>query len=129
MRDFLDVQHTPVGLKADLPQCGQVLQRLADAEVARVIDGGFGTESPALLVILLDARVLVVNVQGWHDPVGDHPRPEAARRPFVDAAIKNQLHLAGTAQIEILPDHFFKKHPARHGPVQHLRKRELGLKD
>src|SRR5688572_305828 len=88
MRDFLDVQQTPVGLKADLPQCGQVLQRLADAEVARVIDGGFRTESLALLVILLDACVLVVNVQGWHDSIGDHPRPEAARGPFVDAASK-----------------------------------------
>ena len=42
VRYGLDVEKTSVGLEADLPQSRQVLQEFADAEVARVIDGGFG---------------------------------------------------------------------------------------
>ncbi len=42
MAESLDVQETSVGFKADLPQSGQVLQPLADVEVACVVDGGFG---------------------------------------------------------------------------------------
>ena len=44
MGDFLDVEKTPVGLKADLPQCGQVFEKFADAEVTRVVDGCLGSE-------------------------------------------------------------------------------------
>ena len=29
--------------------------------------------------------------------------------------IKDQLHLAGPADVEILPDHFLEEHPARYG--------------
>jgi hypothetical protein len=55
MRYGLDVQKTPVGLEAYLPQFQQVLQRLADAEVACVVDGGFGAQRAPFLVVLLDA--------------------------------------------------------------------------
>ena len=51
--DSLDVQKTSVGLEADCPQCGQILQPLADAEVARVIDRRLGAEGSPLLVVLL----------------------------------------------------------------------------
>ena len=37
--DSLDVE---VGLEADLPECGQVLQPFADPDVAGVIEGGLG---------------------------------------------------------------------------------------
>ena len=83
MGNLLDVEKTPVGLKADLPQSGQVLQQLADAEVARVVDGGFGAQGAALLVILLDAGVLVIDVQRGNHPVGDHARAEPAGRARV----------------------------------------------
>ncbi len=39
MGNGLDVEQTPVGLEADLPQRGQVDEFLADAEVACVVDG------------------------------------------------------------------------------------------
>src|SRR5262249_5137185 len=39
MADSLDVEKTPVGLEANLPQCGQVVQSLADLEVPSVVDG------------------------------------------------------------------------------------------
>src|SRR5258707_12388551 len=59
----LDVQQTSVGLEADLPQGGQILQPLADAEVTRVVDGGLRAQGAPFLVVLLDARPLVVHVQ------------------------------------------------------------------
>ena len=62
MGNGLDVEKTPVGLKADLPQSGQVLEFFANAEVACVVDGGFGAEGAALLVILLDAGVFVIDM-------------------------------------------------------------------
>ena len=51
----LDVQQTSVGLKADLPQAGRFCSRLADAEVARVVDGRLRAQGTAFLVVLLDA--------------------------------------------------------------------------
>ena len=65
--DPLDVQQTSVGLKADLPQGGEVRQPLADLEVVRVVDRGLRPECPALLVILLDPRVLVVDMERGRD--------------------------------------------------------------
>jgi hypothetical protein len=67
--ESLDVQETPVGRKADLAECGQIGQPLADRKVGGVVDGGFGAQRPPVFVVLLDAGVLVVHVQ-----VGSHPR-------------------------------------------------------
>src|SRR3972149_118686 len=52
--DSLDVQETSVGLKADLPQGGEVRQPLADLEVPRVVDRRLRPERAPLLVVLLD---------------------------------------------------------------------------
>jgi len=41
--DGLDVEETSIGLKADLPQRGEVLQSFADSEVAGIVDVRFGT--------------------------------------------------------------------------------------
>jgi hypothetical protein len=67
----LDGQEPPVGCEADLRQCGQVSQPLADAEVAGLIDGCLGTDGLSELVVLLDPGVLVVDVQARGDPAGD----------------------------------------------------------
>ena len=53
--DLLDVQKTSVGLKADLPQSGQVFQPFANVEVTGIVDGGFGAQSTTFFMILLDA--------------------------------------------------------------------------
>jgi hypothetical protein len=51
VRNLLDVEETPVGLEADLPQRGQVLQQFADAKVASIVDSGLSlaTELNSLL--------------------------------------------------------------------------------
>src|SRR5689334_24213689 len=111
MGNSLDVEKTSVGLKADLPESGQVLQQFADAEVAGVVDGGFGAEGEAFLVILLDPCALVIDMQGRNHSVGNHTRAEASRRPRRDTAVEDQLHLTGSADIEILANHLFEEHP------------------
>jgi hypothetical protein len=40
--ESLDVQQTPVGGEADLPQRGQIGQPFPDRKVAGVVDGGLG---------------------------------------------------------------------------------------
>ena len=52
--DSLDVEETSIGGEADLPECGQVVQPFADAEVAGVVDGGFGAKGdPSLWYCLM----------------------------------------------------------------------------
>ena len=69
--DALDVEQTSVGCKADLAQSGKVLDTSADAEVAGIVDRRFGSKRLQQLVVLLDAGLLVVDVQGRHDAVCD----------------------------------------------------------
>ena len=58
--DSLDIEETSVGSKADLPECGKVVQPFADVEVAGVVDRGLRPQGAALFVVLLDPRGLVV---------------------------------------------------------------------
>jgi hypothetical protein len=91
MAEYLGAGQAPAGGEADLPQCGQVGQPSADPEVAGVIDGGFRPDCLAQLVVLLDLRVLAVDVRARGDPPGDDPvrnlpgvgrlRPRWMRRP------------------------------------------------
>jgi hypothetical protein len=49
--------------KADFEQLQQIARLSADAEVVSVIDGRLGTQGAVFLEILLDPRVLAVDVQ------------------------------------------------------------------
>jgi hypothetical protein len=92
--DALDVEQTSIGFEADLPQCGQVLQLLADTEIARVVDGGLGAQGPLLLVVLLDPRMLVVDVKRRSDAFGDDAGSESARGALGHAPVEDELDLA-----------------------------------
>ena len=83
----------------------------------------------SFFVILLDARVLVVDVQRRNHALGDHAGTEPARRSPAHPAIKDELYLARPADVEILPDDFLEKHPTRYRAIQHLRQREFRLQD
>src|SRR4029450_11324673 len=85
--DLLDLKKPPVGREADAAQFGQVVQQSAEAEIMRVIDGRFGPQAMPLLVVLLDARTLVVHVQRGRDALGNHPGTEPPRGAPADAAI------------------------------------------
>jgi hypothetical protein len=117
VRDLLDPQQAPVGLKADLPQCRQVLQLFADAKIARIVDGGLGAKRTSLFVILLDSRVFVLDVQRRDDTVGNHASTEPAWCSPAYSAIENELYLARLADVEILPNDFLEKHSTRHRAI------------
>ena len=66
-------------------------------------------------MILLDPGVLVVDVQRRNDAVGQDARAKPARRPLGDAALEDQLHLIGPAEVEVLADDFLEEDAARCG--------------
>ena len=111
---FLELEHAAVGREADLAQLGQVAQKAANAEVVAIVNGGFGTQArtvPARLVILLEVRVFVIDVQRRDDPLGYDARPASAAGDSRAAhfAREDQLHRFGSAQIDVLPDDFLEK--------------------
>ena len=127
--DRLDLEQASVGVEADLAQRRQVMQPPAESEVAGIVDGGFGAQRLSVLVILLDAAVLIVHMQRRRDPVGDDAGAKASGGACSHAAAKDQLHLTGAADVQILADHVFEEHTTAHRLVEHLGERELGLQD
>jgi len=125
----LDLDEPAIGGKADLAQLGQIAQAPTDAEVVAVVDGGFGAQRPMFLVILLDPGVLVMDVQGGGDVLGEDSGSELSRGPAGDPAVEDQLDLFWTTQIEVLADHLLEEHAAMHRSVEHLGQGELGLED
>ena len=61
-------------------------------------------------------RVLVVDDQGWRDDAG----AESPRRPARGPAIEDQLHLLGSAEIEVLTDHLLEEQAAVLRLIEHL---------
>src|ERR1700739_2426493 len=62
-----------IGRKSDCAQLCKIVQAFADAEVVSVVDGRLCPQGATFLVVLLDARVLVIDVQGWAELLSDHP--------------------------------------------------------
>src|SRR5438477_7622480 len=69
--EALDFEKSAVRAEGDLAQFRQVEQSFADGEVVGVVDGRFGAQSALFLVILLDPGVLVIDVQGGRDTLGE----------------------------------------------------------
>ena len=83
--ETFDFEKTSVGVKADLPESRQVTQSFAEVEVTGVVDGGFGADPDLgdagdLFHVLLDVGILVLDMQGGDDPLGQHTRAKAAGR-------------------------------------------------
>ena len=74
--ESLGVQETPVGLEADVCQGGQIMQPLADAEVAGLVEGGLGAERSSFLQVIFSGRV---------------SRGRDLRRPVVDSVADETL--------------------------------------
>jgi len=79
-------------------------------------------------VILLEVGVFVIDVQGGRDALGENARPASAVGGGLSLhlAIKDQLHLFGTAQINILANDFLEEAAAMDPPVPDLGEGELG---
>ena len=80
-------------------------------------------------MVLLDTRVLVVDMQRGDATAGNHSRTKLARGAAADSTIKNQLHLTGPADIQILPNDFLEEGPPGDRAVQNLGERKLGLQN
>ena len=76
MADTLDAQQASIGGETQLFELIKVVQPSADSEVVAVVDDRLGAQRALLLVILLDARVLVVDMQRGHYPLRDHSGAE-----------------------------------------------------
>jgi hypothetical protein len=105
------------------------VERTTDLEIVGVVDRGFGAKGLAFFVVLLDLGLLVLNVQRGHNPLGQNARAEAPRRATGDTPVEDQLHLIGSAEIEILPDDLLEETTPRDRPIEHLGQGELGLQD
>ena len=123
--DLLDAQQASVGGEADLPEIIEVLQPSADIEVVGVVDHRLGAQGATFLVVLLDARVLVVDVQRRDDPVGYHAGSVPRGRASGDASVEDQLHVVGAAEVEVLAHDLLEEDPSLDGAVEDLRQGEL----
>ena len=80
-------------------------------------------------MVLLDLGFLVLHVERRDDAFGQDAGAEAAGRAARDASIEDQLHLIGTAEVEILADDFFEETAPGERTIEDLGQGELGLQD
>src|SRR5215471_14056634 len=125
----LDLDEPLIGRKPDRAQLRKIVQAFADPEVVSVVDGRLGPQGPVFLVVLLDARVLVIDVQGWGDILCDHPGAEAGLGTARDPAFEDEFDLLGAAQVVVLADHLLEEQTTVQRLVEDLRGGELGLQD
>src|SRR5215471_3567984 len=125
----LDFDEPLIGRKPDRAQLRKIVQAFADPEVISVVDGRLGPQGPVFLVVLLDARVLVIDVQGWGDILGDDPGAKAGLGMARDPAIEDEFDLLGAAEIEVLADHLLEEQTTVQRSVEDLGGGELRLQD
>jgi hypothetical protein len=101
------------------------------AEVGGVADRGFRPERFAQLVVLLDFRVLVVDVQAGGDARGDDAGAEPARGGALaladDPAAEDQRDPVRAAEVEVVADQLLEEEPPGHRGIEHLGEGELRL--
>src|ERR1700757_5215621 len=120
---------TSISRKSDCAQLCKIVKAFADAEVVSVVDGRLCPQGATFLVVLLDARVLVIDVQGWGDILRDHPGAKAGSRMAWYPAIEDEFDLLRAAEIEVLADHLLEEQATVHRSVEGLGGGELRLQD
>src|SRR6201988_2481114 len=125
----LDLDQPLIGRKSDRAQLCKIVQAFADAEVVSVVYGRLGPQGSVFLVVLLDARVLVIDIQGWGDILRDHSGAKAGSRMARDPAIEDEFDLLRAAEIEVLADHLLEEQATVQRPVEDLGGGELRLQD
>ena len=78
LTDMFMIQQSAVDVTGLGLEFGQVVQAAFHAEIGRVVDDGLDPQRTALLEVLLDAGVLVADVDGHVDAAGDDPGREDA---------------------------------------------------
>ena len=88
---------------------------VASAEVVSVVNDR--SSATAFLMVLLYTRVFVVHVQRRFNTFGDDAAPRGSASG--NSTIKDQLHMVRAANINILPNYFFKEHAALNRAIKH----------
>ena len=68
-------------------------------------------------MVLLDAGSFVVDVQRGDHSIGDDPGTKGTGCASDDPAIKNELHLFGTTDVQVFSDHVFKEDASADRPI------------
>src|SRR5947199_2596254 len=92
-----------------------------------ITDDRFGPQRPSLFEVLLHPRGLVITTQCGVDSPSQHSGAEGTRSRASEPPMKHQSDLIRSAHVEVIPDHAFKPHPARLGPVKHTGVGDLKL--
>ena len=108
----LDVQETSIDMTTQFLKIRQIGDMLLHSKVIRIIDGGLSPKSSAFLKVLLDVRLLELNVNAGVYPVGDDTGSELGGRSFGNLPLEEELHPIRTAKIDIFSDHFLEEHAA-----------------
>jgi hypothetical protein len=94
----------------------QGVQPFGALEVERVVDGRLSAQRAVLFEALLDMRVLELDVQARRDADGDDSRLLARirrRRVAPEPGREQQADAVWSAQVEVVPDDYFKELTAR----------------
>jgi len=129
MAEALDLEQAAIGRKTDFAQFWQIAQTLANAEIVGVVDGGLGAQGAVFLVVLLDARVLVIDIQGRRHVLSNDAGAETSGGSRRNPAIEDEPDFFWSAEVEILTDDVLEEEAAVLGLVEDLGERELGLQD
>ena len=127
MAQLLDVQKTSVGCEGQFPQAREIVKRLTDAKIAGVVDDQFRPQRACFFEVLLEERTFVVEPQAGNHLMRDEPGAEAGLGVVRNAAVKDQLHVFGASEINVVAQHLLEEQPARERTIKDLRAGELGL--
>ena len=83
---------------------GEVVEAALDSEIGGAVDHRLDPESTAFLQVLLDARMLVVRVDGDLGAPCHHPGGELTLGVAADPAREDELDLVGTTYVEVVGD-------------------------
>src|SRR5439155_1592690 len=99
-------------------ELGQVLQAREHADVGWLVDDGFDSQRAAALEVLLDARMLVAEVDPDLGAGREHARPERLAGGRADLAGEHERDLFGAPDADVVGDQRFEE-----------RRPELGVQD
>jgi hypothetical protein len=107
----------------------QIGDMLLHSKVIRIIDGGLSPKSSAFLKVLLDVRLLELNVNAGVYPVGDDTGSELGGCSFGNLPLEEELHPIRTAKIDIFPDHFLEELTTSNRTIKNLGEACFNLPD